>query len=177
MKSSPFNPNTLFKNIPIPLKSSTLKITKLINTKQIVYRCEKNPFFKCFSKNTFSITKNTKKKEQYTVLIYRFNDEILLEKRQASGLLAGLYGLPMIAGYKAKEELYRELIDIALEDIEYLGEFEHVFSHKSWKMNVFMLKCKYKIDKKGYWVKLNELEGRYAIPSAFSNILCSIIGK
>ena len=48
-------------NIPISPSDSTLNITKLINTNTIVYKCDKNPFFRCFNKNTFSITRKTKK--------------------------------------------------------------------------------------------------------------------
>lgn len=123
------------------------------------------------------LTKTSKKEEYYTVLVYRYQDEICLEKREKKGLLAGLYGFPMVERVNSKTEVYEKCKNFcdSKDKIIEIGEFTHVFSHKIWKMNAFMIQCKYRVNQQGQWVKLEDIVGQYALPSAYSYIFARLV--
>ncbi|MCS1352032.1 A/G-specific adenine glycosylase [Mechercharimyces sp. CAU 1602] len=68
-------------------------------------------------------------------------DQILIEKRPDTGLLAGMWGLPTIErqeGEVAEATLARALSEWGLEAVisGVKGQFEHVFSHRRWMSTV-----------------------------------------
>lgn len=122
------------------------------------------------------LSKTKKIEEEYSVLVFVYGKEICLIKRPSTGLLANLYGFEMVSGYKDNEEVYSCFKDYCSNvlDVRELGEFKHIFSHKIWKMKAFMVQCKYKFNK-GTWVSYEELINQYALPTAFVEIMHTVI--
>jgi len=104
--------------------------------------------------------KNTiKKKEKLTIVIHQYKNQVLLHKRQEKGLLAGLYEFETLEGHYSKH-------DYPIS--KYLGNYQHIFSHKIWDMKGFLLPSKERFEKEDYiWVDINDLEDIYSIPTAF----------
>lgn len=107
--------------------------------------------------------KKKKKKrriENFTVLVYVYNQEVLIHKRNEGGLLANLYEFVNVEGMKTKKD-YPHAV--------YLGKHKHLFSHIEWNLKGFLIKTDEKFDKADYrWVKILELENIYSIPGAFA---------
>ena len=122
------------------------------------------------------ITKSSKKIEEYTVLVFRKDHSILLEKRSNKGLLASLYGLPMVEGYLTKEELHTHLHNDTCK-IQEIGNFQHIFTHKIWNMKAYLIENYDLTIEDPIWAKEEELMYVYALPSAFSKIVKEVYMK
>lgn len=85
--------------------------------------------------------------EEKTVLIVQDEEKAAFCKRPAKGLLAGMYGFPMLEGYRSEEEVLGYLKNMGYQVIRILpaGDAKHIFSHREWHM-------------KGYAVRVDELE-------------------
>ena len=115
--------------------------------------------------------------EEKTVLVIQDEDKAAFLRRPEKGLLAGMYGFPMLEGHQSKEEVlsYLKKIGLKVLRIKEIGDAKHIFSHREWHM-------------KGYAVRVDELErpaegelaegwlfidkqeasSRYPIPSAYA---------
>lgn len=122
-------------------------------------------------------SKKARSIEEKTVLIIKDEERAAFYKRPEKGLLAGMYGFPMLEGFWTEKEVLQYLKEIGLKiiRIQPIGEAKHIFSHKEWHM-------------KGYAVRVDELERtadnelvegwifidrkeareRYPIPSAYA---------
>lgn len=116
--------------------------------------------------------------EKKTVLVIRLKGGVLLHKRPAKGLLAGLYELPSIEGHCKKEEaldFVREL-GFAPIYIESLPLAKHIFTHKEWLMKAYLVRADElsetkditKADGRWHLVSPEEMKKEYPVPSAFS---------
>lgn len=87
--------------------------------------------------------------EEKTVLIIKDEEKAAFYKRPKKGLLAGMYGFPMLEGFRTEEEVLEYLKGIGLKVIRIrpIGSAKHIFSHKEWHME-------------GYAVRVDELEQR-----------------
>jgi len=85
--------------------------------------------------------------EEKSILVIRDENRVALRKRDAKGLLAGMYEFPSLTGFRTGEEVCNYLAENGMKAIRIqpLQEAEHVFSHKEWHM-------------KGYMVRVDELE-------------------
>ena len=85
--------------------------------------------------------------EEKTVLVVKDEEKAAFCRRPPKGLLAGMYGFPMLEGYRTEQEVLRYLREIGLKvlRIRPIGDAKHIFSHKEWHM-------------KGYAVWVDELE-------------------
>lgn len=110
--------------------------------------------------------------EKKTVFIFKDGENVAIRKREAKGLLAGLYELPNVEGHLTQKAAleYSRQIGLAPLRIKALGEAKHIFSHVEWHM-------------KGYGIRVDELENsctedmifihpeevekEYPIPAAF----------
>ena len=124
--------------------------------------------------------------EEKTVLVLKRGEMIAIHKRPESGLLAGMYELPMLNGRMKEKELLKRLKDIGILAIriKYLGDAKHIFTHKEWHMSgyaVLLDEWEDSRNKKaegiedtemsqGDYIFINRIERkeRYPIPSAFS---------
>ena len=78
-----------------------------------------------------------RKKEQKTVLILvNEKEKIALQKRNQKGVLKGMYELPNIQGLKTEKEIEKVIKkwNIKIKNMEFLGEYKHIFTHIEWQM-------------------------------------------
>ena len=84
----------------------------------------------------FRPAKKKRAVEDMTVLLIHSGSGVLLRKRGAEGLLAGLYEFPNLPGHVGEKEAARYVESLGLEAlrIEKLPAAKHIFSHKEWHM-------------------------------------------
>ena len=72
----------------------------------------------------------------------RDGEKILIGKRPAKGLLAGLYELPNQDGYMTKQQVLDFVTEQGLDalHIQELPEAKHIFSHIEWHMKGYMIR-------------------------------------
>ena len=115
--------------------------------------------------------------EEKTVLIIRDENKAALKKREAKGLLAGMYEFPSIQGYKTAEEVTAYLAANGLHTlrIQPLEEAKHIFTHKEWHMKGYMIRVdelapKVLTEETADWLFIEpwETQERYPVPTAFA---------
>lgn len=91
--------------------------------------------------------KKTRTVEEKTVLVIIDEDKAAFCRRPENGLLAGMYGFPMLEGFRSEEEVldYLKGIGLKILHIKDIGKAKHIFSHREWHM-------------RGYAVRVDELE-------------------
>lgn len=113
-----------------------------------------------------------RKIEEKTVFIIRDGERIVLHKRPKSGLLAGLYEFPNVAGHLTKKEALKYVEDKNLVPvhIEKLEDAKHIFSHIEWHMTGYMIKVSaLETEQSGLlFVEVKDSEKNYPIPAAFA---------
>ena len=147
--------------------------------------CPWQPFCLAYKNDTYDrLPVKTKAKprriEEKTVLLIQDGQKIVLRKRPAKGLLAGLYELPNIEGYLTEEEALAFVRgqNLAPLQIKKLPEAKHIFSHIEWLMQGFLIQVadvdSFQQDEdlsKGpqdyLLVDIDKTRKEYAIPSAF----------
>ena len=119
--------------------------------------------------------KKQRKIEKKAVFLIEVSDKIILHKRPEKGLLSGLWELPNLDGELSAKELSEQMKKWEIGDymIEPLGEGKHIFSHVEWQMRGYRLQMRdisEKLLEKEEWIAVSreDLEEKYAIPSAFS---------
>lgn len=115
--------------------------------------------------------------EKRTVLLIQDDSRVVLRRRPSRGLLAGMYEFPALEGYRTAEEITRYLADNGLKilRIRKLEDSRHIFSHKEWHMQGYMIRVD-ELEPKGssretqdwLYVEPEETRERYPIPSAFA---------
>ena len=136
-------------------------------------------------------SKKARKLEDKTVLIIEYQGKFAIHQRGNKGLLAKLWELPNLENKLSVSQMERLLEENGILEYEMglLGEAKHIFSHIEWHM----LGYKVKIDKIAeespllegmniltkkknilenetedfLWVKKEQIDKEYAIPSAF----------
>lgn len=139
--------------------------------------CEQCPLQKiCLAKKenlTLNIpvrnAKIKRKKEQKTVFLLEYENQIAIRKRDKTGLLANLYEFPNVDKKCTKKELEDVLKNwnLQVNKIEKLGSYRHIFSHVEWEMIGFKIFVK-NANQGFVWVEKKELLEKYPIPGAFS---------
>lgn len=108
-----------------------------------------------------------RRKEEKTILLFRYKGKIAIQKREEKGLLSGMYEFPNV-GKKLREEE----INILLQEwkmggnITELNSCIHIFSHIEWHMIGYQIKVN-DINTKFLWVTPQELLNKYPMPTAF----------
>jgi A/G-specific adenine glycosylase len=97
---------------------------------------------------------------------------LLIEKRPAKGLLAGLWGLPIVKANDNAAPLDAALGARLGQPMQgfYLGEAKHVFTHRTWRMRVY----RYTVDTFPdgcVAADRDALRRTYALPAAFAKLL------
>lgn len=115
--------------------------------------------------------------EEKTILIIRDENKAALKKREAKGLLAGMYEFPSLQGYKTTEEVTAYLSANGLRTlrIQPLVEAKHIFTHKEWHMRGYIIRVdelapKVLTEETSEWLFIEpwETQEKYPIPTAFS---------
>ncbi|MBR6106939.1 MAG: A/G-specific adenine glycosylase [Oscillospiraceae bacterium] len=112
--------------------------------------------------------KKARRIENYTVYILQCGDEIAVQKRPDSGLLAGLWELPHLDGTRGAQAAVRDIADWQTGAAELLSvrHRTHIFTHIEWHMTAVHLL----VTKKPpcfTWVNAAQLETDTALPTAF----------
>ena len=107
--------------------------------------------------------------EDKTVCILECGDQVGLNKRDDSGLLASLYELPNRAGHLAPEEVPEAfgLDPREIVELEPVGPAKHIFSHVEWHMTGYRVRLKNGIPKAYIAAEKEDLKTIYALPNAF----------
>lgn len=118
--------------------------------------------------------KKPRKIEKKTILLIRDTKAAAIRKRPAGGLLAGLYEFPSLDGHATQEEvlLWLRKQGVSAVRIEKLPSAKHIFTHKEWHMIGYSVLVDelepMKRDGRLLFVKPEETEEKYPIPSAFA---------
>lgn len=90
--------------------------------------------------------KKPRRIEKKTILVILDEQYVALHKRDAKGLLAGMYEFPMMEGHRSEEEVlaYLKCSGMSPLRIQKLEPSKHIFTHKEWHMI-------------GYQVRVDEL--------------------
>lgn len=119
--------------------------------------------------------KKLKRKEENKTVFLLVSEEgkIAVRKRSGKGVLSGMYELP---NSKGKVEKLKELEEILKQwnlkdtNIEKIGEYQHIFTHITWKMKAYKIIIE-KENEEFIWVTKEQLEKDYALPTAFKKIM------
>ena len=123
--------------------------------------------------------KKKQREEDLTLLLLDLGGRYLIEKRP-SGLLASMWGFPMVTGHIKEEDVLKLLAEenFAAPSAEKVAAYRHVFSHRIWNVWVYYAKVDalFAAEDDRTWATAEELKGLYAVPSAFSPALEVIYG-
>lgn len=85
--------------------------------------------------------KGEKKREDWTILVLEKEGRFLIQQRPPKGLLAKLWQFPPLSGHLAPEDVEKYLLERGFipRNIRKLGGSQHIFSHKIWDMEAYMV--------------------------------------
>ena len=119
--------------------------------------------------------------EERTVLLICDNHKIAIHKRPSSGLLAGLYEFPNLAGHLSEKDVIAFIREIGYSPlrIRRLSDSKHIFSHIEWHMIAYQLlveeeafasasQLELRKDYHLFFVDQSEQKKSFAVPSAFA---------
>lgn len=121
--------------------------------------------------------KKHRKVEEKTVLVIRDQERAALRKRPDKGLLAGMYELPSMEGFRTAEEVTQYLAAAGLKAIRIqpLEDAKHIFTHREWHMRGYMvrvdeLEMKAPLGEARDWlfIEPQETQERFPVPAAFA---------
>jgi len=123
-------------------------------------------------------SKKVKKKHQKIALCYVVcQGKVMLMKRPGEGLLAGLWGFPLLAYDEGYEDQVLELLDedfgIKATISHVKSQARHVFTHLIWDMTLLVIESDKIITSdlpQVEWVDENEIN-QFALPTAFKKLL------
>ena len=106
--------------------------------------------------------------EKKTVLLLGCGGKTALEKRPEKGLLAGLYGFPLMDGWLERADIraFLESYGEGRAAIQPAGGAVHVFTHVEWHKKAWRIETAAPLP--GFvYADAAEIRERYALPSAF----------
>ena len=110
--------------------------------------------------------KKPRRVEERTVLLLTCGERYALRRREASGLLAGMWEFPNLDGYLTSDELWTRLPEMDPGAVEPCGEARHIFSHVEWHMRGYRVVCGREAEDFS-WFTAREIREQCAVPSAF----------
>ena len=114
------------------------------------------------------LPKRGKREEEKTVFILSCDGAYALEKRPDTGLLAGLWQFPNVAGRLQTVRALETVEEMGLRprEITRVVERKHIFTHIIWKMQGFYLEV---AERSGdfCWLTADEIRNTAALPTAF----------
>lgn len=114
--------------------------------------------------------KSARRIEERAVLLVFANGRVLLHRRKAQGLLAGLWEFPNFEGRVNEGAVldYCSGVGIPVKNVRRLVNAKHIFTHIEWHMTGFAVEANEYAEAEGYvWAGADELQERYPLPSAF----------
>lgn len=139
--------------------------------------CPMNFVCKAYQRGTIAILPAKKPKEHRkiahkTVFIFHCDNFVAINKREKTGILAGLWQFPNVPK-KLDEQSALQVAEqwgVQPTELEKQVHRTHIFTHVEWKMTGYYMRCQHK-QKDFTWVSLEELKDAYALPSAFKLFL------
>lgn len=119
--------------------------------------------------------KAKKKSKEMVVAFVEHDGAVMVEKRGTEGLLANLWGFPVIEA-SAEDDLVAWLYDtygLTVTRDEVLSEKKHVFTHLIWHMKLVRFIAEEKVDiddPEVHWTK-DKAFSDYPLPTAFRKLL------
>lgn len=112
--------------------------------------------------------KRQRRAEKLTVFVCRVEGALALQKRPASGLLAGLWEFPNLPGWLEPQEALDQAASWGLrpKGLERQVERKHIFTHVQWEMRCYYVNCSLQAGP-FTWADESALDGQYALPTAF----------
>ena len=110
--------------------------------------------------------------EEKTVFILATDNAIAVEKREDTGLLAGLWALPNVPGSLTEAEAIAKLADWGVTPLELLksSQKKHIFTHVEWHMTGYYITCRNQ--SAGFtWATPGMRGSHIALPTAFRQFL------
>lgn len=110
--------------------------------------------------------------QKKTILVIQDGHKTVIRRRPRKGLLAGLYELPNLDGWKSEEEILSCVKEWGMTPLRILqlGEAKHIFSHVEWQMQGYQIRVA-SVEEGSLgdliFVEPGQNDGQYAIPSAF----------
>lgn len=84
---------------------------------------------------------------EYNVFVYKTNQSLLVSSDDTDNLMKGLLRLPML----------EVGLEIPFRDYEYVYTLKHLFSHKTWILNVYEVHTLTSIFSDWYFIALDEI--------------------
>ncbi len=116
--------------------------------------------------------KKERRKEEKTVFFFTAEDKVAVRKRDAKGLLAGLWEFPNVEGTLGADEAVKTAAALYVEPGAPTKAKEriHVFTHVEWHMTCYYIPCR-NTPPSFVWVNRDELIKDIALPTAFKMFL------
>lgn len=117
--------------------------------------------------------KAKKKIKKMTVAYIQYGDQVLVEKRGTEGLLANLWGFPIVASDIDMVAWLEDTYGLKVTRLEEMVEKKHVFTHLVWEMTMIRYKAEEKIvidDPEVHWTEDKTFKV-YPLPTAFRKLL------
>lgn len=116
--------------------------------------------------------KKARRQEQKTVLLLYHQGRLAVRRREAGGLLGGLWELPNLEGSLSLEEVKQWLADrgIRATSIVKARSHKHIFTHVEWHMGSYLVECE-AAHPDLVWASEAELQDQIAMPTAFKKLL------
>ena len=112
--------------------------------------------------------KKTRRTEEKTVFIFHCDGAYALKKREATGLLAGLWQFPDVPGKLTLEQALEAAQQMGLQvtDVRRQLERSHIFTHIRWDMTGYYLNVKVPAGD-FIWMTEEEITEKAALPTAY----------
>lgn len=110
--------------------------------------------------------------EKKTIFIFKDGEKVAIRKREAKGLLAGMYEFPNVEENLTQKEAiaYSQQIGLSPLHIKSLGKAKHIFSHVEWHMIGYSIRVdelENSCTEDMIFIHPEEVEKEYPIPAAF----------
>ena len=116
--------------------------------------------------------KASRSRQEKTVFLLCFENQVALRRRAPGGLLGGLWEFPNVDGRMTEEKIYAWLEEqkILPEHVVKSACKTHIFTHIEWHMESYLISCKMKSER-FMWVTRKELESSVTLPVAFKKFI------
>ena len=118
--------------------------------------------------------KAEKKQENYTILLFQYQDEFAIYQRKQESLLSNLWAFPHLEGFFSKEEIetYLKKQNINYQGIQKRISNTHIFTHKKWHMISYQIELESKENLSQFtWKTISKIKEEYSIPTAYKPFL------
>lgn len=162
---------------------SLMELGALICLPNQMPKCELCPLLNiCYAKqNNMQLQlpvkagKDVRRKESKTVFLLVCGEKVAIRKREAGGLLGGLWEFPNIEGKADRTEVDAWLTEKGLTalTVAEAAEKKHIFTHIEWDMRCYIVFCE-NTNSEFIWVTSGMLKENISLPTAFRKFLSFI---